>query len=54
MNLSRYETRQLVDFFDENGDGFIDPTEFDVVIKRLRKDRKKSRALNSSYRAESR
>lgn len=49
--MNKLETRQLVDFFDENGDGSIDPEEFDAVLKRLRNDKRKSKVLGTKEKA---
>mmetsp|Transcript_8160 Transcript_8160/g.10565 ORF Transcript_8160/g.10565 Transcript_8160/m.10565 type:complete len:816 (-) Transcript_8160:140-2587(-) len=45
LDLTRYETRLLIDFFDENGDGTIEAQEFDIVIRRLRMDKKKAKQM---------
>ena len=44
LSFDRSETRKLVDFFDESGDGSIDLKKFDMVIKALRKMKTKSLA----------
>jgi len=46
--FTKPETRLLVDFFDEDGDGDIQAHEFDLAIKTLRKNRAKLLELSAN------
>jgi|AntAceMinimDraft_1070359.scaffolds.fasta_scaffold157325_1 hypothetical protein len=57
LSFTKKEKRGLVDFFDANGDGDIEPNEFSDVIKQVSSTSRKSsrtrrRALRCDFRAD--